>query len=197
MRGCMGHEEDFGRGMHMRHRMGPMEMMGGPGPRGGFRFGFGGPEMGGARMRARRGHVKAAILGLLNEEPRHGYDIISEIEKRSNGIWKPSPGSIYPTLQVLEDQGLIVGSDSEGKRVYSITDAGRSDLENLPDGGFSWDNFGDNVFGGASNLRDQMMQLGGAVMQVVAGGNASQMEEVSKLLVETKKKVFRLLAEDD
>ncbi len=148
-------------------------------------------------MRAQRGDVKAAILSLVKEAPRHGYDIIVEIEQRSNGAWKPSPGSIYPTLQVLEDQGLLSGSDSDGKRIYSITDLGNEFLENLPGGGVRWEQFQEGPFGGVTELRDRMFQLGAAVMQVAASGEREQAEAVVKLLGETKKKIYRILSGDD
>jgi DNA-binding PadR family transcriptional regulator len=179
------------------------------GPMGGFGPGVRGPgfqmrqgPMGGfgmrpGRMRAQRGDVKAAILSLVKEAPRHGYEIISEIEQRSNGAWKPSPGSIYPTLQALEDQGLVVGSDSEGKRVYSITEAGDEYLENLPGGGVRWEQFQDGPLGGVMDLKEQMFQLGAAVMQVAAQSDRDQTETVAKLLTETKKKIYRLLAGDE
>src|SRR5919198_5988510 len=88
----------------------------------------GGPRGGGAR-RARRGDVRPALLSLLEDKPMHGYDLIRELEQRSGGAWRPSPGSIYPTLQMLEEEGLISGEDQDGKRVFSLTDAGRTELE--------------------------------------------------------------------
>jgi len=71
-----------------------------------------------------RGNVKFAILALLEEQPRHGYDIIREMEERSGGVYSPSPGVIYPTLQALEDQDYVKSVEQEGKKVYSITEAG-------------------------------------------------------------------------
>src|SRR5919198_6152867 len=102
------------------------------GHRGGFRFGpgfpFGGPSFEHGR-RARRGDVRAAALVLLEEEPRNGYQLMQEIEQRSEGAWRPSPGSVYPALQQLEDEGLVRTLESDGRRLYELTDAGRSYVE--------------------------------------------------------------------
>jgi DNA-binding PadR family transcriptional regulator len=108
---------------------------GGPGPQGPFGRPFGGPGRGpfggpggpGGR-RFGRGDLKYVILDLLKDQPRHGYDIIRALEDRFHGFYSPSPGSIYPTLQLLEDQGYVSGREQEGKRVYTITDAGRAFL---------------------------------------------------------------------
>src|SRR5436190_4116105 len=111
---------------HRRHFHGDW----GGGPRGpwqrGRSGGFGpwGPWFGGrGGPRMRRGNVRAAILALLAERPMHGYEMIQELESRTNGLWRPSAGSIYPTLQMLEDEGLVSGEASEGKRRFSLTDA--------------------------------------------------------------------------
>src|SRR5438105_4183173 len=110
--------------MYMRMRGFGGEGFGGPGPFGGH--GFGGPPW--SRMhRARRGDVKYVILRALSEQPRHGYDIIRELEDSSG--YRISPGSVYPTLQMLEDAGLVTSEQVEGKRVYTITDEGRAQLE--------------------------------------------------------------------
>src|SRR5690242_5680234 len=91
-------------------------------------FGFGPPGFGpgfGKGRRRRRGDVRYAILDALAERPMHGYEIMSWLEERSGGRWRPSPGSVYPTLQLLEDEGLVAGSDEGGRRVFALTDAGR------------------------------------------------------------------------
>ena len=85
--------------------------------------GFGGP-MFGRGPKVGRGDVRAAIIALLAEEPMHGYQIITELTERSGGVWRPSPGSVYPTLQVMEDQGLVTADKSEGRRVFSLTAEG-------------------------------------------------------------------------
>ena len=91
------------------------------------RSGYSGRGRGGSR--ARRGDVRAAVLALLAEQPMHGYEMIKEIEERSGGYWRPSAGSIYPTLQLLEDEGLIAGTESEGKRRFELTDEGKAAVE--------------------------------------------------------------------
>src|SRR5256885_5126748 len=109
--GHQRHHEDFGPWMrHLRGSFGPPR-----GPR-----------------RARRGDVRTAILALLDEKPAHGYDLIKELDERSGGMWQPSPGSVYPTLQLLEDQGLLTSEEVDGKRVYSITDQGPAELAERP-----------------------------------------------------------------
>ncbi len=93
------------------------------GRHGGFGPGFG-PAMFGRGPKRGRGDVRAAIIALLAEEPMHGYQIITEIAERSGGVWHPSPGSVYPTLQALEDQGLVTADQAAGRRVFSLTDEG-------------------------------------------------------------------------
>src|SRR5436190_4004862 len=93
-------------------------------------FPFGGGRRGrrgGPGRRARRGDVRAAALALLNERPMHGYEMIQELEERTDGVWRPSPGAVYPALQLLEDQGLVVADAEAGKRLFSLTDAGREE----------------------------------------------------------------------
>ncbi|MFB3738674.1 MAG: PadR family transcriptional regulator [Candidatus Velamenicoccus archaeovorus] len=157
---------------------------------------FFGPPWGGGR-RARRGDVRTAILALLGEKPMHGYDLIRELEERSGGAWRPSPGSVYPTLQMLEDEGLITGQEHDGKRVFSLTDAGRKELEERRerDGGAApWEvgGFGEAV----GQLRDAMFSLGAAVMQVGRTGTDAQRKEAAEILAEARKKLYTLLAED-
>src|ERR1700760_4080789 len=89
--------------------------------------------------RARRGDVRAAVLALLAERPMHGYEMIKEIEERTDGAWVPSAGSIYPTLQLLEDEGLIRGKDSDGKRRFTLTDTGRAEQEQKAEEVAPWD----------------------------------------------------------
>src|ERR1700756_1419759 len=112
----------------------------GPGPRhrhhrhrglgGGAFAGFGfGPGPRGRGRKARRGDVRAAALLLLAEEPRNGYQIMQEIEQRSGGVWRPSPGSVYPALAQLEDEGLVGVEERDGRRTYVLTGAGRAYVE--------------------------------------------------------------------
>jgi DNA-binding PadR family transcriptional regulator len=79
--------------------------------------------------RGRRGMLRSLILQALAKEPMHGYQIIQHLEERSGGMWRPSAGSVYPTLQLLEDQGLVKSEEVEGRRIYSLTDEGRAEAE--------------------------------------------------------------------
>lgn len=156
---------------------------------------FGPPWVGG--QRARRGDVRTALLTLLAERPMHGYDLIRELEERSGGAWRPSPGSIYPTLQMLEEEGLVAGADQDGKRVFTLTDAGRKELverreragDSLP-----WE-FG-SLGEGVGQLREAMFGLGAAAMQVGQTGSDAQRKKAAEILAEARKKLYAILAED-
>lgn len=180
----------------------------GPGPRGGFGgfrgfgppFGpppFGGPFGRGPRGgRARRGNVRIAILALLAERPMHGYEIIQELDSRTQGIWRPSAGSVYPTLQLLEDEGLVSSSEQDGKRSYSITDAGRAQLAERGDAPPPWEEVLEQVDPGAHQLREAGFQLAAAVGQVLHAGSARQQQQASEILAEARRRVYGLLAEE-
>lgn len=166
----------------------------GYGPRGGFPMGPG-PFFGG-RPRVGRGDVRLAILQLLGEHPMHGYQIMQELTERSSGVWRPSPGSIYPTLQQLEDEGLIRVDNQEGKKVYSLTAEGRDELA-TSDEPLVWERFGSRVDERLIGLRDVGFQVGAAVMQVARAGSESQMVKTKEILEETRRRIYELLAEDD
>jgi DNA-binding PadR family transcriptional regulator len=124
----------------------------------------------------------------------HGYEMIQELGARTNGLWRPSAGSIYPTLQLLEDEGLVASTESEGRRSYSLTDAGKAEaqaIETAP-----WDEFLAANDPADSSLRDAAFQLGAAVMQVGRVGNTDQAEKVRDLLQETRRRVYAVLSED-
>ncbi len=174
------------------------------GPRGGFGPGFGehgfGPGSGprfGRGPKAGRGDVKLAILTLLTEEPRHGYQIIQELASRSNGMWQPSPGSVYPTLQALEDEGLVTAAVVEGKKVYSITETGRGFVTANARLTPPWEEIAGDPKSAFFDLRREIAQLGAAVMQVGQAGSEDQLRRALKLLSETRKNVYRILAEDE
>src|SRR5579884_2173184 len=94
--------------------------------------------------RARRGDMTPIILKLLSKEPMHGYQIISRLEEKTHGMWKPSPGSVYPTLQLLEEQELIKSSSAGGKKVYSLTESGEKAAERVKqEFKAHWENEGD------------------------------------------------------
>src|SRR5580698_4954724 len=133
-----------------RHHRGPGPRDSGPGGRGGFEgFGFGGFGPGGGGRfgrgrKARRGDIRTAALLLLSEEPRNGYQIMQEVQERSEDVWRPSPGSVYPALQQLEDEGLIRSGESEGRKVFVITDAGSKLVAERPaDSPAPWDEMSD------------------------------------------------------
>jgi DNA-binding PadR family transcriptional regulator len=161
---------------------------GGPG-------GPGGPRRGG---RARRGDVRAAILALLGESPMHGYQIIQELETRSNGLWRPSPGSIYPTLQLFEDEGLVTASEVEGKRVFELTAAGRERLAEAGPAGVSpWDAVARETPEETASLREGIHALMAATHQVAHAGSPNQAERALGVLNDARRKIYAILAEDE
>lgn len=171
---------------------------GGFGP-GGFGPGFGpggrgfrGPRRGRGRG---RGDVRAAILLLLAERPRHGYELIQEIAERSSGFWTPSPGSVYPTLQALEDEGLVTLEQVEGRRTASLTDAGRTYVEQNREAlGEPWAAVGD--MGPALAVRREALALRDAVGQVARVGTPAQHAAAAAALATARKELYRILAED-
>ena len=184
-------EQDF----RQRHRRGwpPFdpadfgEAAGGP-------RGFGGHHFGPGR-RAARGDVRAAILVLLAEKPSHGYQIIQELERRSEGAWRASPGSVYPTLQQLEDEGLVRAVEADGgRRVFELTDAGREEATRLAAGPAPWADAAGSVGGDHRDLRDQAFQLLAATWQVSRTGDASHIADARTILREARRKIYLLLA---
>ena len=157
----------------------------------------GGPGGGGRGRggRARRGDVRAALLLLLEERPQNGYQLIQEIERRTDGVWKPSPGSVYPALQQLEDEGLVRAVESEGKRAYELTDEGRAYVDgNREELGDPFDAATGGMDEGVMDLRGLMFQVGAAAMQVAAAGHT---DEARKILADTRRALYKILAEDD
>jgi DNA-binding PadR family transcriptional regulator len=140
----------------------------------------------------RRGDIRTAVLAVLDEQPRHGYEVIQALEGRTGGAWRPSPGSIYPTLQLLEDEGLARSSDRDGKRVYELTDAGHAEARTRLEeaGGPPWA----GAEGGS--LRSALMQLHAAARQVGAAGDQAQVDRALQIITEARKQLYRLLAED-
>jgi len=165
-------------------------------------FGPGGPGFGppfGPRgRRAARGDVRAAVLLLLAEEPRNGYALMQEIEERSEGVWRPSPGSIYPVLAQLEDEGLVEATKEGSGRVFALTDTGREHVEaRREELGEPWKAVSGGFPKEAGELRDLMMQLGAAAMQVVHAGTAEQRKRAVELLTEARRGLYRILSEDE
>ena len=146
-------------------------------------------------MRARRGDIRAAILALLAERPMHGYEMIKELEERTQGAWVPSAGSIYPTLQLLEDEGLITGTEAEGKRRFALTDAG-AETNAERQGDAPWDQVRTGTDPELIRLKRALGNLNRAAAQALAAGDDEQRKRVRELLDETRRKVYGVLAED-
>ena len=158
--------------------------------------GFGRGHGRGPWSRAKRGDVRIAILLALADEPMHGYQIMQRLEERSGGAWRPSPGSVYPTLQLLEDQGLIKGEENEGRRVFSLTEGGVEAATALRE------KLGDSPFGAEGGeqdpryaLRQAVFSLGGAVKQVGVSGSADDVQKALEILRDARKRIYALLAD--
>lgn len=142
----------------------------------------------------RRGKVRPLILAVLHDQPMHGYQIMQELETRTGGRWRPSAGTIYPTLQQLEDEGLVRLQEEDGRKVYSLTDAGKAEAEASPLTRHPW--FAEDAEPGA-DLRRLAVQLVGAAMQVQRVGSSEAQKQAREVLVESRRRLYGLLAEDD
>jgi len=163
---------------------------------GGPPFGPRGPR-GRGRGRARRGDVRLAVLRLLAEEPRNGYQLMQAIEERSKGSWRPSPGSMYPTLSQLEDEGLIRSVQSEGgPKSFQITDAGREHLSTRSDEPDPWQTGDEPSDHAMAELGPLVIGIGKAVWQVASVGTEEQRARAMDLLAETRRGLYGILAED-
>jgi len=194
---------------HGGHRM-RMRMRGGPGPgpwpAPPFEFGmrggpFGPKQFRGRGPRVRRGDVRAAILDLLAEgQPWNGYQIIQEIGARTEGVWRPSAGSVYPALQQLEDEALIrvEATGEDRRRMYTLTDEGRAYVEEHADElRASWEAVTGSVDDAEVQLHHAMKQVFVAVTQVAQAGSAAQVQQAGKILADTRRALYRILAADD
>jgi len=200
------HNEEWGPPREHRgggHKM-RVRMRGGPGPWPAppFEFGmrggpFGPPKFGGRGPRVRRGDVRAAILDLLAEgQPWNGYQIIQEIGARTQGVWRPSAGSVYPALQQLEDEGLIRAEAGEDRRRnYTLTDEGRAYVEAHRDElQASWDAVTGSVDDAAVQMHNLARQVAMAAVQVAQAGSRAQVQQASKILADTRRALYRILA---
>lgn len=186
---------------HHHHHHGPGRRDFGPG---GFEgFPFGGPG-GGARFgrgrKARRGDIRTAALLLLAEEPRNGYQIMQEVQERSEGAWRPSPGSVYPALQQLEDEGLIRSSEGGGGtgKVFELSEAGKAQVqERDADAPAPWEQMSGNVSDQAADLARTMREVASAFTQVIRNGSDAQIGEARKVLAATRRDLYRILADGD
>lgn len=169
-------ERHFAR--HQHHPFGPGRRHGGPGRR--------------RRGRMARGDVRVAILLLLDEEPMHGYQLMQAIAERTGGRWTPSPGAIYPAINLLEDEGLVVAHADSGRKVIALTDAGR---EHVRDNRDSWPDPFDGDAETGPDLRELVMQIGSAARQVVITGSPAQVEQAAAVLGDARRALYLLLAD--
>ncbi|MEV0583521.1 PadR family transcriptional regulator [Nonomuraea sp. NPDC050310] len=198
---------------HPHHEGGPHEHRHrgrrGPGP---FPFDFGrgpwggpggpfGPRhggWGGRGRKAKRGDVRAAILALLSEEPRNGYQIIQEIAQRSEGGWKPSPGAVYPALQQLTDEGLVIAEEAEGRKTFRLTETGLAYIaEHADEVRAPWDEMRPDIDDNTADLWDIARQSAFAMMQILQTGSEAQIREARKALSDTRRKLYQTLADGD
>jgi DNA-binding PadR family transcriptional regulator len=154
----------------------------------------GGREYGRGRHRVRRGDVRSAILALLDDRPMHGYEMIQELEERTGGRWTPSAGSIYPTLQLLEDEGLVTAEEVEGRKVYSLTDAGKEAAPDRTEGGRPWERGDEDS--PRFEARKEMFKLMGAAKQVARADDEEQLKQAAEILKDARRKLYGLLAEE-
>jgi DNA-binding PadR family transcriptional regulator len=141
----------------------------------------------------RRGEVRPLILAALARKPMHGYEVIQELEAQSGGRWRPSAGSVYPTLQQLADEGLVTSEEIDGRRTYTLTDAGKAAAAASP-GRPSWAEAYDDR---EPDIRQLAMQLAGAVMQVSRMGSPKARQEAQRILSDARRQMYRLLADDE
>ncbi len=142
----------------------------------------------------RRGGIRPLILAALAQKPMHGYEVIQELEAQSGGRWRPSAGSVYPSLQQLSDEGLVTSEEIEGRRTYSLTDAGRAAAAAAPVGRSPWTRGSDRE---APDIRSLAVQLVGAGMQVQRMGSPAAQAEARRILTDARRRMYRLLADDE
>jgi DNA-binding PadR family transcriptional regulator len=172
-----------------------------PGAEGGFGgFPFGGPGGGprGRGRKARRGDIRTAALLLLAEAPRNGYQIMQEVEERSDGIWRPSPGSVYPALAQLEDEGLIRSQESDGRKLFALTDEGRAQVEQRDaDSPAPWEQMSGDVSTAAHELGKLMREVAVAFSQVMRTGSEAQWAKAREVLTTARRDLYRILADGE
>lgn len=185
----------------------------------GFGFGFGppmgggagwgragGPSMGGhghrhggphaGRRRGRRPNVRSAVLALLTERPMHGYEMIQELDSRTGGAWRPSPGSVYPTLQLLEDEGVIVSEETGGRRRFTLTEAGQAEATEAATQP-PWADFAEDMVASWNDIRQSGFGAMNALRQVMMNGTDDQRARAIQVLDETRRKLYAILAEGE
>jgi DNA-binding PadR family transcriptional regulator len=169
-------------------------------------FPFGGPGGGGGRFgrarrrgrKARRGDIRTAALLLLAEEPRNGYQIMQEVEERSDGVWRPSPGSVYPALQQLEDEGLIRSEEIDGRKLFRLTDAGEAQLKDRgEDAPAPWEQLSDDVSDQVHQLGKLVREVSAAFVQLMRTGSEAQLAEGRTVLATARRDLYRILGDGD
>jgi DNA-binding PadR family transcriptional regulator len=206
-----GDEGFGGRGRHGHHIHGGLGGPAGPGPFGGPDFGFGGGPVGfggpfggprgrgrGRGGRAGRGDVRLAIISLLVDEPRNGYQIIQEINERTDGLWRVSSGSVYPAISQLEDEGLSEPTDGGGRKLFALTESGRQYAEqNSEQLARLWEVGAEDArLGEYLRSRELIGQLIAATRQVGEVGTAAQREEAKQVLTKARQALYKILAAD-
>ena len=155
-----------------------------------------GPHGRGRTRGGRRGNVRAAILALLTERPMHGYEMIKEIDNRTGGVWSPSPGSVYPTLQLLEDEGLITSEESGGRKRFTLTEAGQPEATeaaaNAP-----WNEFSEETVSSGQDTREAIFGIMNALRQIGFEGSPEQWQQAVGVLNETKRRLYAILADGE
>ena len=147
--------------------------------------------------RVGKGEVRTAVLALLTEQPMHGYQIIREIEERTDGSWKPSAGSVYPTLQLLADEGLVSAEESNGRKTYSLTESGRAEAATVS-GSAPWEASAEGQ-GHSSKfaaLPKAGVELAQAAAQVNRSGTPEQIQQAVTVLDEARRRLYAILAQD-
>lgn len=183
-----------GPGHHRRHHGPPPWARGAfggipPGERGGP-FGRG--------RKARRGDIRTAALLLIAEQPCNGYQIMQELQERTDGLWRPSPGSVYPALQQLEDEGLIRSEESDGRKLFQITDEGRRHVDERHAGQAApWEEMKRGYGAGAAGLGGTFKEVAVAFAQVMRAGSETQMKQAGEVLRNARRDLYRILAEGD
>ncbi|MEU8223562.1 PadR family transcriptional regulator [Kribbella sp. NPDC048915] len=148
--------------------------------------------------KARRGDVRAAILAVLAEQPMNGYGIIQEIAERSGGVWKPSPGSIYPTLQQLEDEGLVTADAAVGRRTFTLTDEGRAYVaEHQDEVSAPWEAMSAPPGDDENGFKPLFGQVATAMWQILASGTPEQQAKARDAVADLRRKLYGILAEED
>ena len=162
-------------------------------PFGNFPWG-GGPRRG---PRAKRGDIRAGILALLAEQPRNGYQIMQELEQRSRGLWRPSPGSVYPALQQLEDEGLVQAREEGTGRVFQLTDQGRKYVaDHASETEAPWDWATSETDQELFELFGQIRHIAAALWQIANSGQPEQVARARKVLSDTRRSLYAILSED-